>query len=315
MKTIRSTGACIIGALVILVSICNNAQASSIILLSGGLEYGLDSGSVDRPRLNNYGEVVWSKRLEGSTYRVYSSSNGLVSSGINYRDPDINDHGEIIWRFGDGGSGPNGIESSLRGVIFTSAHIDPYYDTQRINNNSEIIASRYGGSQVWSSTRGNLPTYGSFDRQTELNDNGEVVSRVFNGPNGNTFDIYSTERGAITNDGIWQYNPDINNIGEIVWDQNGQVWSDLRGMIGFGSNPAINDLGEIVWSSGGDIYSNVRGQLTFDIDNDLYPQIANNSDVTFLRSSTIPSVVPVPGAFWLFAVGSLFLFGRLRSES
>jgi hypothetical protein len=309
MKTTRAMVVCIVSALAFLGSICNNAEADSVVLLSRGGEHTLDSGYVGCPRLNNYSEVVWSKYLGGYTHGIFSNINGLVSSGLD-RDPDINDHGEIIWRFGDGGQEANGIKSSRQGVIFTSTGQDPYYDTGRINNTGEIIASRDGGAQVWSSTRGNLPTYGWLDRQTEVNDHGEVVSRGYYGPTGNVLDIYSTKRGAITNNAIWKDNPDINNIGEIVWDQNNEIWSNLRGKIGSGTNPAINDLGEIVWSYRGDIYSTVRGQLTLGEANDLSPQIANNGDIAFVRTSSTPT--PIPAAAWLLGSGLMGLVGFRR---
>ena len=78
----------------------------------------LDSGGVGRPRLNNYGEVVWAKSLGGYDYGIFSSNLGLIATGYVLMDPDINDNGEIIWRFGDGGQGANGVASNYRGIIF-----------------------------------------------------------------------------------------------------------------------------------------------------------------------------------------------------
>ena len=111
-------------------------------------------------------------------------------------------------------------------------------------------------------------------------------------------DIYSTERGAITNDSFYQQRPDINNDGEIVWDQDKEIWSNIRGKIGDGTHPSINDLGEIVWSFNGNIFSSVSGQLTFDDDPiavmyDMYPQINNAGEIAFLRNDSI-AFIPEP---------------------
>jgi len=65
--------------------------------------------------------------------------------------------------------------------------------------------------------------------------------------------------------------PDINNLGEIVYqgvDSTGQsqIFSTLRGQITFepdgASFPAINDVGEIVYLARGQIFSTSRGKLT-----------------------------------------------------
>jgi len=273
------------------------ATALFVGSLAGGLLAGataraqdvtiLDTGEVERPRLNDLGEVVWSKRMGVDNYTIFSNVRSAIVAGGKFRDPDVNDAGEVIWRFGDGGSGPNGVESSVRGVLFTSVGQDPYYDTQRITNDGEVICGRSGGAQTWSDRRGNLPTYGWFDREDEVNDLGEVVVRGYNGPTGETYDIYSTVRGAITSNATWEYNPDINDGGEVVWDQDGEVWSSVRGFVATGVQPSINDLGEIVWTDGGDLYSSERGQLTTGAFDDRQPQLNNAGQVAFLRDDNV----------------------------
>ena len=278
-------------------TICRSLAAALLAALAAGAVSAqtitiLDTGEVARPRINESGEVVWAKRIESANYTIFSNLRGEIAVGGNYRDPDINDDGEIIWRFGDGGSGPNGVESNERGILFSSSGQDPYYDTQRIMNGGEVICGRDAGAQTWSTVRGNLTTYGWFDRQDEVNDLGEVVVRGYMGPTGNTYDIYSTERGAITNDAVWQQNPDINDSGEVVWDQDGEVWSNLRGFVAMGTQPSIADSGEIVWTEAGELYSSERGRLTNDALDDRQPQVNSAGLVTFLRDDNVALLEP-----------------------
>ena len=204
-------------------------QAIPITIVASGADY------YDRPRINDNDEIVWSQRSNGS-YQVWSNIRGQISFGQLDRDPDINNNGEIIWRYGDGGRGPNGISSNIRGNIYSSTGIDPYYDTHRINNVGEIIwtSDRNGG--IFSNIRGQLTRNNSgYDRQTAVNDLGDVVSASYSyAQDRNIYDIISTGGGFITNDSAWQLSPDINNMGEIVWGQrvdgafrNSEIWSPI----------------------------------------------------------------------------------------
>ncbi len=269
----------------------------------------LDTGVYEAPRMNNLGEAVWYKSAGGTDNVIVSSRRGIVARGFAYSAPDIHDSGEIIWRFGDGGQNPNGVASNYRGTIFTSTGIDPYYDTARINNRGEIICSRDGDQRLWSSTRGYfLATGCMFARYTELNDQGEVAYWGYWGPTGYQFDIYSSTRGAITADALRESDPDINNQGEIVWDQGGAIWSNLRGRIGLGTQPSINDLGEIAWVYQGEVFTSLRGQITTGALDALEPSINNSGDVVCRIGNSIAFIpVPEPSATILATCGGVLL--------
>ena len=287
------------------------SEAHAMKIVASGAE------GYSRPRVNNNDEIVWSQSSlsEGVIATVWSNKRGQISFnsfGQPDWEPDINDVGEIIWRFGDGGQGPDGIESNVRGLVYyeEGGAIDPYYDSQRINNNGEIIWTKslwptgYRAEEIWSSERGRLtysPEY-AINREPAINDNGEVVYKSYLGPTGNTYDILSTEQGERTNDPLWQWQPDVNQSGEVVWSQlspeggtlpnEWEIWSNQRGQITDNSVTdqfaSINDEGEIVWQTwdGNDyeIISNIRGQIT---DNDVYdtrPHINNRGTIVWLSN-------------------------------
>jgi hypothetical protein len=247
----------------------------SINIVGNNVYYVVSSGakSYSRPRINNNGEIVWSQKSDG--YFVWSNLRGQISVGGLDRDPDINDNGEIIWRFGDGGQGPDGIMSNIRGLIYLEqgGPIDPYYDTHRINNNGEIVWSSL--DEIYSNIRDDATA-----------------------PTSCMYNLLSTDRGLITNDCMWQWLPDINDLGEIVWHQLNpshsinEIWSNLRGRIASnGERPSINNSGEIVWQQwdGNDyeIYSNMRGQVTNNNVNDTNPHINNLGVITWLSNNSV----------------------------
>ena len=279
--------------------------AHAITTVASGAE------SYSRPKISNNAEIVWAQKI-GETRTVWSNQRGQISFGYLDNDPDVNDKGEIIWRFGDGGQGPDGIQSNLRGLIYSEqgGAFDPYYGTHRINNTGEIIWSRslwptgYRAEEIWSNERGRLtysPQY-SNNRQTAINDSGEVVCVSYLGATGNTYDILSTEHGPITDDSMWEWQPDINNSGEVVWSQKipeagdaqkWEIWSNKKGRITNNNVndefPSINDEGEIVWQywDGNDyeIMSNTRGQITTNNVDDIRPDINNLGTIVWLSNN------------------------------
>jgi hypothetical protein len=245
----------------------------------------IDAGNCERPRLNNAGEVVYTKRT-GDQYQVWSSIRGRISAGPMDRDPDINDDGEIIWRFGDGGQGANGIASSSRGTLYSSTGQNPYYDSQRINSSGEVVCSVE--NRIYSLTRGNLssPPTGS-DRDSALNNLGEVVYRAYRWT-GPAFSIQSTVQGVLFSlDSSYLGYPAINDAGEVVWTDQSNVWSSTRGVIRTATNLdsrlAINAHGEVVWVEDRQVFSSIRGQLTHDSVFKSRPDINDRGEVAWLN--------------------------------
>jgi len=272
--------------------IVSNVEVQAMTIVASGAD------RYERPRINDLGEIVWCQYNDGE-YQIMSSSRGLISHGpYNDRDPDINNNGEIIWRYGDGGQGPNGIALNILGIVYASTGIDPYYDTARINNLGEIVYSHH--DDIWSITRGQL-TDTRGNRRLAINNLGEVVTQHYSTSPTPHYDILSTDRGYITSStSIWEWYPDINNPGEIVWQQtiaggstdDWEIWTNIRGQITFddtdSTNPAINDSGEIVWQQwdGEDweIYSSVRGRITNNNVDDTRPHINNSGTIVWMTN-------------------------------
>lgn len=286
--------------------VLSGVSVADIVTIASGADY------YSHPRVNNLDEIVWSQTAVGHS-TIWSDKRGQVSFGVYHErenSPDINDVGEIVWRFGDGGQGADGIESNIRGLIYyeQGGAFDPYYDSNRINNSGEIIWTKslwpgYRAEEIWSNERGRLtysPQY-SNNRQTAINDSGEVACVSYLGATGNTYDILSTERGPITDDSMWEWQPDINNSGEVVWAQKlpeagdrqkWEIWSNKKGRITDNNVndefPSINDEGEIVWQhwDGNDyeVVSNIRGQITDNNVDDLRPDINNLGTIVWLSN-------------------------------
>ena len=109
----------------------------------------------------------------------------------------------------------------------------------------------------------------------------------------NNTQIYSSMRGQLTSDSNPHTSPSLNNRGDVVWEQNGQVYGLLSGQLmkltiaSNGQQPSINDFGEVVWvqndpaTGRNQIYSITRGYLTSDQNEHSNPSINNLGDVVW----------------------------------
>jgi len=127
-----------------------------------------------------------------------------------------------------------------------------------------------------------------------INSLGEVVWSQYD-PSSSRYQIFSSARGQLTNDQTDHYSPAINNLGDLVWLENGTIRGIIAGqpvtvatIQNVGGKIDLNDRGEVVWtqydaSYNSQIYSNLRGQLTSGTLSNVDPSINNQRDVVFTQ--------------------------------
>jgi len=178
----------------------------------------------------------------------------------NALEPSINNSGEIVWAL----DGDQGIFSYTRGKL-TDSGFFPH-----LANSGEVVYAAWFGGPFWdlvSTTRGRL-TYGNIININaslfDVNTNGEVVYATTD--TNNFLQIFSTVRGQITFDAAMHYDPCINDLGEIIWNQFSdgpqELVSSTRGVLpeNYPNLFAFNYLGEICY--GGQIEGPTPGYYT-----------------------------------------------------
>jgi hypothetical protein len=170
-----------------------------------------------------------------------------------------------------------GIVSSVRGQLSASG-VSPH-----LANSGEVVyADTFGGPgmDLVSTTRGRLTQGGIIQlgfSDFGANSNGEVVYCALT--NGN-WQVISTVRGQVTFDAVDHYNPCINDLGEIIWNQYGaapNLISSTRGPLP-GNYPfvlGLNDFEGICYdadlvssnlSTGPHIFSSLHSVVINDIE-------------------------------------------------
>jgi hypothetical protein len=191
----------------------------------------------------------------------------------NAQHPSINNAGEVVWAV----QNSTGIVSSVRGQLSASG-VSPH-----LANGGEVVyADTFGGTgmDLVSTTRGRLTQGGIIElgfSDFGVNSNGEVVYCALT--NGN-WQVISTVRGQVTFDAVDHYNPCINDLGEIIWNQYGaapNLISSTRGPVP-GNYPfvlGLNNLEEICYdddlvssnlSTSPHIFSSLHGVVINDIE-------------------------------------------------
>ena len=127
--------------------------------------------------------------------------------------PSINNTGEIVWFLNSDG----GVFSSTRGKL-ADAGINPH-----LANSGEVVYAGWFGGPAWdlvSTTRGRLTQGSVIDvnfSDFDVNSQGEAVYVVKD--TNNFAQVFSTLRHQITFEAADHYNPCINDLGEIAWNQ------------------------------------------------------------------------------------------------
>ena len=211
-----------------------------------------------------------------SRFEVRAETGGWVITQLpfaNAAHPSINNAGEVVWAV----QNSTGIVSSVRGQLSASG-VSPH-----LANSGEVVyADTFVGTgmDLVSTTRGRLTQGGIIQlgfSDFGVNSNGEVVYCALT--NGN-WQVFSTVRGEVTSDAVDHYNPCINDLGEIIWNQYGaapNLISSTRGPVP-GNYPfvlGLNDLEEICYdddlvssnlSTGPHIFSSLHGVVINDIE-------------------------------------------------
>ncbi len=191
----------------------------------------------------------------------------------NTAHPSINNAGEVVWAV----QNSTGIVSSVRGQLSASG-ISPH-----LANGGEVVYADISGGpgmDLVSTTRGHLTQGGIIQlgfSDFGVNSNGEVVYCALT--NGN-WQVISTVRGQVTFDAVDHYNPCINDLGEIIWNQYGaapNLISSTRGPLP-GYYPfvlGLNNLEEFCYdadlvssnlSTSPHIFSNLHGVVINDLE-------------------------------------------------
>jgi probable HAF family extracellular repeat protein len=200
------------------------------------------------------------------------------------------------------------FSSTVWALTYTVSQITPDGITAKqpaINDCGEIVWLQYRPDhseqdwEVFSSLHGQITDVPGSVNELEIGNNGEIVWTVsvgdgFPNPDYHTH-VFSSLRGQISSiDGFNHTHPDVNINGEIIWVQNGDVYSNTRDYITSGlydgnANPAINDIGEIVWEQqvGGvrQIFSNEKGQLTSEDANHYLPSLNDDGELVWQQIS------------------------------
>src|SRR6185369_11358688 len=228
-------------------------------------------------------------------YRFDATSGDSIHLTVNFdnRSPNVLNIGLYDGQ-GNLLSGPTA--ASPLGIVTTAAYSGAYY------LKLEGQGGRFGYSVSLSKSSTNcgagpcpdLIATGEFWSGASINSLGEVVwSQYVSGYS----QLFSSTRGQLTNDEAYHDYPAINNLGDLVWVDNGTIRGNIAGqpiVVTSGQSWIgmidINDRGEVVWpqdGGGSNIYSNLRGQLTSDATGHYEPAINNQGDVVFIQSEQV----------------------------
>ncbi len=128
-----------------------------------------------------------------------------------------------------------------------------------------------------------------------MNNTGEVLWTE-GGGSADTWEIYSSTRGQLTNNSVADYGGRANDSGTTVWQQmtgNGD-WEIVKDGVVQTTNtvqdtgPRINNAGEVVWTSDGKVVSSTRGVLST---SGVGPDINASGEVAYRAGAGVASTI------------------------
>jgi PKD repeat protein/pimeloyl-ACP methyl ester carboxylesterase len=307
----------------------NGSGYNAIFLYDGSTTIQLTNNDfyndIERYQINNNGHVVWSKYRYGdsgvpfdSQIFLYDGSTTILlnsSRSQNY-SPQISDNGHVVW-FGEGYDDSDTVWQSdiflYDGSTTKRLTNSPHNSHPKINSNGHVAWSKVGyldSDNVWQSdiflyngsTTKRLINPGFGDDSFQINDNGHVVWRGYNGSNSMQIFLYDGSIIKQLTNSSYNVSPQINDNGHVVWSghdgsgynaiflYDGSTTTQLTNS-GHNHNPQINNNGHVVWSGYTDLnggwHSEIflyDGSTTTQLTNSGYngsPQINNNGHVVW----------------------------------
>ena len=190
-------------------------------------------------------------RDETGQPNVFSTRRGQITRSTtgHLRFPELNEDGEIVYADRVPPSPCFQIWSTSRGLV---TERDPA-NTPAISDTGEVCFVRSSPARVELHTdrRGLVLDLGdSIGTTCDINSRGDIVYRGVDGEG--TFQIFSTVGQQLTDeDGVLLGSPSVNNNGQVVWVQSGELFSlqegqvtEFGGLVGFRAD--LNDRGDVV---------------------------------------------------------------------
>ena len=204
------------------------------------------------PSINNSGEIVYLATDESGNPNVFSTLRGQLTRSTtgHLRFPELNEQGEVVYA----DRVPPAVEfqvwSTVRGLITKQ----PPANVPAISDSGEICFARSepGSVELHTDRRGLIVDLGDAPSTTcDLNSQGEVVYRGFDEEG--RYQVFSSTRGQLTTEPeAFLGSPSVNNRGEVVWVQSGELHSlvegqvtEFGGLVGFRLD--LNDSGDVVF--------------------------------------------------------------------
>ena len=205
------------------------------------------------PSINNSGEIVYLSGDESGNPNVFSTRRGQLTHSTtgHLRFPELNEAGEVVYADRVPPSIEFQVWSTTRGLISGRSRAN----IPAISDSGEICFVRSGPDRVELHTdrRGLVFDLGDTVGTTcDVNSLGEIVYRGFDEEG--HFQIFSSTRQQISDEPeALLGSPSVNNLGQVVWVQAGEIHSleegritEFGGKVGFRLD--LNDHGDIVFS-------------------------------------------------------------------